>query len=113
MENYSQAWGSSRMEHRHNPRQQIELDVLINSRAGFIPGRAVELSEGGAFVEVSAPVPQILPNSVVELVLTIPGGIDRERYRLPALVVHSQPHGVGLMFPAGRHEVLQLLDTVK
>ena len=97
------------MEHRHNPRKQLECEVIINSRQGFIPGRTVELSEGGAFVALSTPMSSVLTHSVVEVVLKNPGNANRERYRLPALVVHSQANGVGLMFPPGRREVLQLL----
>jgi len=99
------------MEHRHNPRKQLEFDVILNSHHGVMPGRTVELSDGGAFVELSPPVTSRLTHSVVELVLKYPERVSRERYRLPALVVHSRAEGVGLMFPSGRSEVQQLLNT--
>ena len=99
------------MEHRHNPRKQLEFDVIINSRHGVMPGRTVELSDGGAFVELSTPVMSSMTHSIVELVLKYPDSVSRERHRLPALVVHSQSNGVGLMFPPGRSEVRQLLNA--
>lgn len=93
------------MEHRSDPRKAVNIEIAIQCRWGTVGGRALNLSCGGAFVELR---PSALDTSnSVELTLVLPNQAIGA-LRLSALVVHAQPNGVGLMFRHGDHDIARL-----
>ena len=84
------------IEHRWTPRQPAVLPVSLACRStGLVRGRLRNISNGGALVQVAAPLPANVP---VEVVLPVHPGPSARSYRLPAIVTRADKNGVGLMF---------------
>ncbi|MFL6622309.1 MAG: PilZ domain-containing protein [Sulfurifustaceae bacterium] len=82
------------IEHRWAARQSAGLPVSIACRRlGLVRGRLLNISNGGALVQLGTRLPAHIP---VELIL--PGGDATKRTHLPAVVTRSSETGVGLMF---------------
>lgn len=86
------------LEHRCARRYALALPVRLYSAAfGELRGIARDVSSGGMFVALGGV--KFAPWSVVEIEL--PPSATKQagrRVRRPAIVVHRQPDGVGLMF---------------
>ncbi len=81
------------VEQRRHPRSLVALDARL-LRAGLEPteARVVDLSFGGAFVELAAP---LAFGDELTLSLVLP---DVGRVELPATVRWTKPSGVGVQF---------------
>lgn len=83
------------VEHRCATRMPVAFEATLRSRARSAARVTVRnLGIGGLFVEMEGGPPLC---AVVELVVTLPGH-PGERRCWPAMVVHRQTDGVGLMF---------------
>ncbi len=89
-------------EHRYSARHRIDLPVYIRyGRRPFQAACAVELSVAGMFLAVHA---LTLPvGTPVELEFS---GLGRD-WLLPAVVVHGDNSGVGVMFREPQPELFQ------
>ncbi|TVQ94366.1 MAG: PilZ domain-containing protein [Chromatiaceae bacterium] len=82
-----------RAERRYSARHPLHLPVYIRyHRRPFLGAQAQDLSVGGMFLRVRALTLPI--GTPVELEFD---GLGR-RWLLPAIVVHGNPHGIGVMF---------------
>lgn len=52
-------------------------------------------------------------SGAVEVILITPGPMNGAPYRLPAVVVHAQPNGAGLMLAHPHPEIAQLLAAAR
>jgi hypothetical protein len=96
------------VEHRGDPRREVNIEIAIDCRWGTVGGRALNLSRGGIFVELWPSPLEI--NSRAEVMLVLPNQ-ETGALRLSALVVHATPNGAGLMFLHGDHEIARLCAT--
>lgn len=95
------------IEHRWAPRQSAGLPVSIACRRlGLVRGRLLNISNGGALVQLGTRLPAHIP---VDLIL--PGGDAAKRMHLPAVVTRSSETGVGLMFGRLDADVWDVLLT--
>lgn len=99
------------MEHRYSLRKPVALDVLLYYQGlpvSICPARDIGL--GGIAVRPTR-LAVLPPHSPVEIELLHKDGGKRER--LPAYVVHSSSHGMGLIFSTisqdAFHTIRQLL----
>ena len=85
------------MDHRHGLRTPISFSVRIYRRGSLLgTGVARNISRGGLFVELAE-----VPNgneSFVELEVMSMSARRLSARRLPGLIVHREPNGVGVMF---------------
>lgn len=85
------------MEHRWNPRNPIEVDVVIyHQQLGKMRGTGRNICLEGMFVEMDAR--KLHRNAFVDLVVALRIGSQSILYRLRALVVHLTEMGAGFMF---------------
>lgn len=83
------------VEHRCASRVPVAFEAILESRARPAARVTVRnLGAGGLFAEMQGGPPLC---TVVELVVTLPGH-PAQRRCWPAMVVHRQADGVGLMF---------------
>lgn len=84
------------IEHRWAARQPAALPVSIACRSiGLLRGRLRNISNGGALVQLSAPLPANVP---VEVILPVHSGLSARSYHLPAIVTRCSKEEIGLMF---------------
>ncbi|WP_281291055.1 PilZ domain-containing protein [Thiohalocapsa marina] len=84
------------MEHRWHRRVPIEIPVSLHFTDGaFGPGIAWNICQGGLFVHTSMRAPC---NGCLDVRLTVTSAHGPCSVRLPALVVHRNKDGIGLMF---------------
>lgn len=84
------------IEHRWTARRPAGLPVSISCRPlGLRRGRLMNISNGGALVQMQQPPPL---NAPVEILLPARLDATARLYRLPAIVARRDTTGVGLMF---------------
>jgi PilZ domain len=84
------------IEHRWTARRPAGLPVSISCQPlGRRRGRLLNISNGGALVQMHQPLPL---NAPVELLLPVRLDAAARSYRLPAIVARRDAAGVGLMF---------------
>lgn len=97
------------VEHRGGNRRPLVVDIMIDCpRLGLMPARTRDVGLGGMFVETAR---SLVVNQIVTVRFgSAPAG---PVYRWQAVVVHTTPHGAGLMFdglePAELAAVLEAL----
>ncbi|MCF7983670.1 MAG: PilZ domain-containing protein [Thiohalocapsa sp.] len=84
------------MEHRWHPRFPLSIPVTLHFNDGACArGEAVNISQGGIFIAtLTCPARA----GCVDVRLTVPLSSDRVSVRLPAMIVHRDERGLGLMF---------------
>jgi len=84
------------MEHRWGRRIPVDIGVTLHCRptGGRLRGRLRDLSSGGAFVQLPAP---LHPNTRVEMVFTSRHDGTAHIHRFATAVSRVTPQGVGLM----------------
>lgn len=88
------------MNHRCSERTDTSVPALLRVRGGWLPAKIRNVSEGGMYVEMTNR--QSIPSYVV--VGVKPAGSRRDRLQeFPAMVIHRQGNGIGLML-AGNDE---------
>ena len=94
------------IEHRHRTRRasDIEVQILYRNRR-FRSARGRNLSDQGMYLEVSN---LTLPTGT--LVVLEVRNMDRE-WRIPAIVVHQDKTGIGVMFRDTHPELPQASDA--
>lgn len=93
------------MEHRCDPCKAINIEIVIQCRWGTVGGSALNLSRGGACVELRPSALDV--GGKVEVMLVSPSQ-ETGALRLSTLVVHAIPSGVGLMFLYGDRQIARL-----
>lgn len=85
------------MEHRFGNRRAIRTPVVLHPH-GALPlcTNTRDVSISGMFVE-AIPAP-FSANSVIDVVLTLPGVAGLRTYRWQAMVIRRTASGIGLMF---------------
>ncbi len=87
------------MEHRLGVRRHISCDVLLRTCHGAtLHGEAGDVSSDGMFVK-TGPL-RVEPGTPLELEISTTGE------RLPALAIHRNATGIGVMFMRGNGDVL-------
>jgi hypothetical protein len=92
------------VEHRWSPRKPINMEVnLFYPPLGSVTGKTRNISLEGMYVEMNGTdIPQ---QARLEVAFITRHGEQERVHRLPAYVVHSHEHGVGLMLQhVGYHE---------
>ncbi|NOZ10270.1 MAG: PilZ domain-containing protein [Gammaproteobacteria bacterium] len=85
------------LERRWNPRKEFEVHVAIYySGLGILRGVSRDISLKGMFIKL--PSVQLPLNAALDVVFSLGSQKDRQRMRVPALVVRSESDGVGAMF---------------
>ena len=99
------------MEHRWNRRVDTDMEVLVYHETVPVARACAEnISLDGMFIRSQ---PLHFPNKTsleVEVELTRHG--QAQRYRIPALVVHSEAGGAGLMFQRVNTSVMDVLEEL-
>ncbi len=86
-------------ERRLGPRKQLALDVMVNStRRGLQRYRSRDISIDGVYLEDQADTLGLRKNSVVDLVLKIPGKDKFKHHRVQARVATVRKGGARLIF---------------
>lgn len=97
------------MEHRLSERRPITLDVLIFHQGLPIGrGRTRNIGREGMFIETKKK--DFPEGTVLDMELDIDTDKGEQRIRLPALVIHRNREGMGLMFLT---LVLEIQDTLQ
>lgn len=85
------------VERRWNPRKELEMHVAVYySGLGILRGISRDISLKGMFIKI--PSVQLPINATLDVVFSFGSEKDRQRMRIPALVVRSESDGVGTMF---------------
>jgi len=96
------------MEHRWNARSPISARVELRTPGGrCLSGRTRNVSPYGMYVETEAA--SLQPQAFVTVTLR---GAQLPPATLPALVVHRDRGGLGLMFADYDRDVMESLETV-
>lgn len=97
------------MEHRYNERRTIALNAQIYRQGTLVgTGKTRDFGLGGTFVETRWV--GYAKNTPLEVKMTLLNGKGkRKQFRLPAVVVHHNGEGLGLMFHALDGEAVQAL----
>jgi len=105
------------MEHRWNPRRQIEGELMVRYPDGGVrQAQVINCSVDGLLVEWGPAPPA--KGALVALAEATACRFHGDRFPLKALIVHSGEGRAGLMFMAGRHhrelarELLASLEAV-
>jgi hypothetical protein len=87
------------MEHRWSERVPVSLEATL-ARAGSAAaiGRTRDLSAEGAFLEVQTGLMDLRPGTPLMVGLMLPESESPRRVRIPAVVVHRNTQGAGVMF---------------
>ncbi len=86
------------MEHRYCRRKPLEVGVrLYNGAEVLADGEMQNISTGGIYVRLDD-TRRFPVDRVVEVAFDVPDGDGSCAIRSPAMVVHRNPHGIGLMF---------------
>jgi len=103
------------MEHRWNPRRQIEGELMVSHPAGgMMKSRVINCSVDGLLVAWGSAAP--VKGALVGLAEVTLCRLHGDRFPLKALNVHSGEGRVGLMFAAGHHHrefVRELLASLE
>lgn len=84
-------------KNRWSKRREIEVDVVIHDgKHQPMRGVMVNISVGGAYIEIEAPRPAMNAAVAVDFKAEINGEISY--YHMPAKVVHVDEAGIGLVF---------------
>lgn len=94
------------MDHRCSVRTMIRLPALLRVQAGWIPAVIRNISEEGLFVETTA---KLVNHCYVTVRTNLEGHKGRLMHDLPALVVHRNGAGVGLMLAGNEEDAWQRL----
>ncbi len=98
-------------EQRWSIRRAVAMDVMLyDSRGMVIEGQIQNVSIGGVYVDTGSTVPQL--NSSVILGFQMKSLEGTTYHRLPALVVHVENMGAGLMFEDYDDNTIAALRTV-
>ena len=95
------------MEHRWSKRRPVALEVGLYRNGSELPGGAVarNISAHGVFLE--KPDPDITVNTVLDVEFALGTQVSPGMYRLPALVRHVSPRGLGLMFIDSNYDLIR------
>ena len=86
------------MEHRYCRRKPLEVGVrLYNGAEVLAEGEMQNISTGGIYVRLDD-TRDFPVDRVVEVAFDVPDGGGTCAIRSPAMVVHRNPRGIGLMF---------------
>ncbi|MDQ2696407.1 MAG: PilZ domain-containing protein [Pseudomonadota bacterium] len=97
------------MEHRCTERRPITLNAQIYRHGALVgTGKTRDLGLGGTFVKTRWV--GYAENTPLEVKMTLRNGKGKRRqFRLPAVVIHHNGEGLGLMFHALDGEAIQAL----
>ena len=85
------------VERRWDPRKEFEMHVAVYySGLGILRGISRDISLKGMFIKI--PSVQLPLNVALDVVFSVGSQKEKQRMRLPALVVRSEVDGVGAMF---------------
>jgi len=95
------------MEHRWNPRKEINSPVMIyQERTGIIKATVINFSADGMLVDMGRFA--LTKGAAVALAGATFRRLQSEMFRLRALIIHSNDNLAGLMFIGDRHNVSAL-----
>ena len=90
------------MEHRYSKRMPVHISSWIHARAmDDFPARIKNIGYDGALIESESVVFPMGATVELEFMLNADG--RKNRFRLPAMVIHCSADGMGLMFR--RHDL--------
>lgn len=84
------------MEHRHGNRIATSFPIHIEMASCTLPGRIVDVSLSGAFVEVGVRIPEHTQVTVVSAAYKSARNKNPDRWRISAHVARRSINGVGL-----------------
>ena len=91
--------GNSAEDRRVSPRREMNFEVLVFHRGTALAlGHTRDIGLEGMYVQASCP--EITRHCLVEVEFALPDDTERNRHRIPALVVRISKDGLGLMFIA-------------
>lgn len=95
------------MEHRWNPRKEINSPVMVyQEQIGIIKASVKNVSADGMLVETGGF--GLTKGAVVELAGATLRSIESKMLRLKALIIHADDGVAGLMFIANREKIADL-----
>lgn len=89
------------MDHRYGEREATRLPALLRVKGCWIPAVIRNVSEDGLYVETAAPLRNSLHARVDVRIAHPEGTLGGD---IPALVIHQQARGLGLMVMAREEE---------
>lgn len=99
------------MEHRLSERRPMTLDVLIFHQG--LPmgrGRTRNIGREGMFIETE--ITDFPEGTTLDVEVDVDTGQGEQRVRLPALVIHRNDEGIGLMFLTFVPEIQDILQAL-
>lgn len=95
------------MEHRYSVRLPVAMNVLLyHNNVPVVHCKTENIGADGMFVSTGDL--KYGTNSILKVEFVAGAGQDARSHMIPAMVVHHNNHGMGLMFPRGDTKAMQV-----